>query len=167
MMKRLTFIVLVLGACELQPPPKQQAAPPGPPPAAQVEAQAPKPVEAPAPTPAPPAPPPQAGSAAGSAAPKIEITAPCMEVAAKLAQVFIDAQTDPAQKSIAEQARADMTRKMGEACTVQPWSDAARACYLAAKNEPAIRACEKKFPPPQPPPKPRPPGVAPAPGGVR
>lgn len=162
-MTRLAFIVLVLGACELQPPPKQQAEPPGPPPAAQVEAQAPKPVEAPAPTPAPPAPPPEAGSAA----PKIEITAPCMEVAAKLAQVFIDGQTDPAQKSIAEQARADMTRKMGEACTVQPWSDAARACYLAAKNEAAIRACEKKFPPPQPPTKPRPPGATPAPGGVR
>ena len=166
-MRRLLFIVVALGACELQPPPKKQAEP-----AQEAQPQAQKPVEAPPqPTPPPPAPPPEAGSGAGSAAaapPKIEITAPCMEVAAKLAQVFIDGQTDPAQKSIAEQARADMTRKMGEACTVQPWSEGARKCYLAAKNEAGIRACEKKFPAPQPPPKPRPPAATdPAAGGVR
>jgi hypothetical protein len=163
-MKRLLFIVIALGACELQPPPKKQAEP-----AQEAQPQVQKPVEAP-PQPTPPPPPPEAGSGTGSGAvaPKIEITAPCMEVAAKLAQVFIDGQTDPAQKSIAEQARADMTRKMGEACTVQPWSEGARKCYLAAKNEAAIRACEKKFPAPQPPPKPRPPAASdPAAGGVR
>jgi hypothetical protein len=86
---------------------------------------------------------------AGSAA-KIEITAPCLEVAAKLAQLFIDLQKDPGAKSNAEQARGDMTRKMGEACTVQAWTVEARACFLASKSEADIRACEKKFPAPQP-----------------
>jgi hypothetical protein len=128
------LVLILLAACELQPPPKKQAEPPPPPPAAQVEA--PKPVE---PPPAPPA----AGS--GSAE-KVEITAPCLQVAAKLAQLFIDVQTDPGAKSNAEQARADMTRKMGEACTVQGWTDEARGCFLAAKTEPDIRVCEKKFP---------------------
>jgi hypothetical protein len=134
------LVLVMLAACELQPPPKQQAEPP--PPAPPVEAV--KPVEAP-----PPAPPPAADAGAGSAA-TIEITAPCMEVAAKLAQVFIDSQKDPGAKSNAEQARADMTRKMGEACTVQPWSEPQRKCYLAARSEPEIRACEKKFRAPQP-----------------
>jgi hypothetical protein len=130
------LVLILLAACELQPPPKKQAEPPPPPPAAQVEA--PKPVE---PPPAPPAP------AAGSgSAEKVEITAPCLQVAAKLAQLFIDVQTDPGAKSNAEQARADMTRKMGEACTVQGWTDEARGCFLAAKTEPDIRVCEKKFP---------------------
>jgi hypothetical protein len=152
MMSVRAFALALLAACELQPAPKKQAAPPPPPPAEQVEAA--KPVEAP---PGPIA----AGS--GSAA-KIEVTAPCMEVATKLAQLFIDVQTDPGAKSNAEQARGDMTRKMGEACTVQVWSADARSCFLAAKSEPDIRACEKKFPPPRPaapPQQPMPPSAPP------
>ena len=145
--------LIVLAACELQPAPKKQAAPPPPPPSAQVEAA--KPVEVVADAGA-------AVNAAGSgSAAKIEITAPCMEVAAKLAQVFIDVQTDPGAKSNAEQARGDMIRKMGEACTVQPWSTEARACFLAAKTEPDIRACEQKFPAPRPPTAPKPAGGVP------
>jgi hypothetical protein len=139
------LLIALLAACELQPAPKKQAEPPPPPPAAQVEAA--KPVESP--------PPVAADAGAGSAA-KIEITAPCLETAAKLAQLFIDLQKDPGAKSNAEQARGDMTRKMGEACTVQNWSVEARACFLAAKSEADIRACEKKFPPPQPASPPRP-----------
>jgi hypothetical protein len=142
---------VVLAACELQPAPKKQAAPPPPPPAAQVEAA--KPVEAPPPVA-------DAGAGSGSAA-KIEITAPCIEVAAKLAQLFIDIQTDPGAKSNAEQARGDMIRKMGEACTVQAWSAEARGCYLTAKSDPDIRACEKKFPAPRPANAQKPPGGVP------
>lgn len=133
-----SLVLVLCAACELQPAPKKQPPPP-PPPAAEAA----KPVEAPP----PPPPPSEAAAGSGSAAKKIEITAPCMEVAAKLAQLFIDLQTDPGAKSNAEQARGDMTRKMGEACTVQPWSEEARKCYLAAKSEPDIRECEKKFPP--------------------
>jgi len=135
--------LILLAACELQPAPKQQAAPPPPPPAAQVEA--PKPV---APPPTPPA---GAGSAV---APKIEVTAPCLEVGAKVASVFIDNATDPGQKSIYEQERANMTRKTAEACTTQGWSDEARTCYLATKTPAEIKACETKFPRPAPPPRP-------------
>jgi hypothetical protein len=102
------LLLTLLAACELQPAPKKQAEPPPPPPAAQVEAA--KPVESP--------PPVAADAGAGSAA-KIEITAPCLETAAKLAQLFIDLQKDPGAKSNAEQARGDMTRKMGEACSAE------------------------------------------------
>lgn len=157
-MRALAPVLLaLLAACELQPAPKQQVEPP-PPPAAQPE-QA---------QPTPPAPPPaDAGVAADAGGTmQVEISAPCMEVAAKLAQVFIDAQKDPAQKSIAEQARADMTRKMGVACTVQGWPDEARKCYLRAKSEPDIRACEKKFPAPAQPAKPPAPTGTSAPTGT-
>src|SRR5687767_10745285 len=133
-MRKLVCLIL-LAACELQPAPKKQPAPPPPPP---VEAQ--KPVEAPQ------------IPAAGSGA-KIEITAQCLEVAAKVAQVFIDSATDPAQKSIYEQERANMTRKTGEACTTQGWSEDARKCYLASKDPAGIKACEKQFPAPAPPPQ--------------
>jgi hypothetical protein len=152
-MRSSLVTLILLAACELQPAPKKQAPPPPP-------AEAAKPVE----------PPPQVADAAvaieapaagsGSAA-KVEITAPCMQVAAKLAQLFIDLQTDQGAKANAEQARGDMTRKMGEACTVQGWTEAARACFLAAKTELDIRACEKKFPPPRPQNPPKPPGPPP------
>jgi hypothetical protein len=137
--------LFVLAACELRPAPKEQPAPPPPPP----------PVEAAKPVAPAPPPPPSAAEGSGSAA-RIEITPACLEVAAKVAQVFIDGATDPAQKSVYEQGRANMTRKMGEACTVQGWSEAARKCYLATKTTDGVKACETKFPapasqPPQPP----------------
>jgi hypothetical protein len=137
--------LVLLAACELQPPPKQQAAPPAPVPAQQ-------------PAPPPAAPPPviegsaagagSAGAGSGSAAPKIEISAPCLEVGAKIAQVFIDSATDTAHRTVLEQERANMTRKTGEACTTQSWSDQARACYLGTKTPADIKACETKFTPP-------------------
>ena len=126
---RRALPLLLLAACELQPAPKKQAAPPPPPPTAQVEAA--KPVEQPPPPPT---------------APKLEINAQCLEVSAKIASVFIDSATDPGQKSIYEQDRANMSRKMGEACMLQGWSDEARACYLASKSQADLKACETKFP---------------------
>ncbi len=149
-MKRLAVLVL-LAACELQPAPKQQptSAAPVVPPAPPAE-RAPEPPRAPA----------DAGVAPADAGePALAISGPCMEVATHLAQVFIDKARDPALKLRLEQEHANMTRKMGAACTTQAWSDAARACYLAATQETAIRACEKKFtpkPPPRTPPRPAP-----------
>ncbi|HEY5950730.1 MAG TPA: hypothetical protein VIV40_34800 [Kofleriaceae bacterium] len=142
---RALCLVLVAG-CEIQPAPKKQPAPPPPPPAQEVA----KPVEAP---------PADAGVAGDAGPPKLEITPACVEVGAKVAQVFIDSATDPGQKSIYEQERANMTRKTGEACTTQGWSEPARNCYLAAKTPAQIKACETKFPAPQaaaPPPPPKP-----------
>jgi hypothetical protein len=79
-----------------------------------------------------------------------------MEVAVKVAQVFIDSAKDPAQKTVLEQERANMTRRTGEACTAQAWSDDARACFLKSKSPAELSACEKQFmpPPPKKPPAP-------------
>jgi hypothetical protein len=126
---RKLLCLAVLAACELQPAPKQQPAPAAPPAPTPAE-----PVEAPPPTPEP---------GAGSAV-RIDITPECMQVATRVAQVFIDSAKDPGQKSIYEQERANMTRKTGEACTTQGWSDAARACYLGTKQPADIKACERK-----------------------
>ena len=143
---RRAFALLLLAACEIQPAPKEKAAPPPPPPTAQVEA--PKPVE----------PPPSAGSGSAlPAPPKLEVTAPCLEVGAKVASVIIDNTDDPALKSIREQERGNLTRKTAEGCTVQGWSDDARTCYLGTKTPAEIDACARKFPRPRPPQPPRPP----------
>jgi hypothetical protein len=131
------LVVVLLAACELQPAPKKQ---PAPPPAAAPTETAPKPVEPP-----PSGAGPGSATGSGSAAAKLEITAPCMEVATKVAQVFVDSATEPGQKSVYEQERANMTRKTGEACTAQAWSEEARACYLATSTPAQIKACEQKF----------------------
>jgi hypothetical protein len=81
--------------------------------------------------------------------PKLVISAPCMELGAHYAQVVIDSATDTAQRTIFEQERANLTRKAGEACTTQDWSEAARKCYLATKTPKDVKACEEKFPPPK------------------
>jgi hypothetical protein len=134
-MKKLVAVVL-LAACELQPAPKQEPAPAPSPPAV-------TPADAPAPVP-----PPVDAALPDAGPPKIEISAPCLEVGAKIAQVFIDSAKDPVQHTALEQQRADMTRKTGEACTTQGWSEQARKCYLAAKTPAQIKACETKFTPP-------------------
>lgn len=154
-MRKLLCLVL-LAACELQPAPKKQ------PPAAATPAPAPAPAKPSAP-PAPALPGARttadgAGAVAGAgpAAAKPDISEPCMAVATKVAQVFIDSAKDPAQKNVYEQSRAIMTRKTGQACTAQGWSEEARTCYLAAKSPADIKACELEFSPPPPPKRPAP-----------
>lgn len=139
-MRKLLCLAL-LAACELQPPPKQKPAPSTPPPAVATTPVAPPPVVA------------DAGGAEAPA-PKVAISAPCMQVAAKVAQVFIDSAKDPAQRNVYEQERANMTRKTGEACTAQAWSDDARACYLTSKTPADLKACETQYMPPPPPKRP-------------
>lgn len=140
-MRKLLCLVL-LAACELKPPPKQQPAPSTPPVTTPTRPATPPPVVAGGGA--------AAGTAAGAAAPKVAISGPCMEVAAKVAQVFIDSAKDTAQKNIYEQERANMTRRTGEACTAQAWSDAARACYLKSKTPADLKACEMQYMPPPP-----------------
>jgi hypothetical protein len=141
---RKLLCVALLAACELQPAPKQQPAPPAPTPPEPVPA---KPVE-------PPPPP-----VVDAGPPRIEITADCMQVGSKIAQVFIESAKDAGQKAIFEQERANMTRKTGEACTTQGWNEAARKCYLATRTPAEIKTCEKKHTPP--PTAPAPPAAAP------
>jgi hypothetical protein len=130
---RAALPLLLLAACEIQPAPPKKAEPP-PPPSAMAEAP-------------PPAPPPNP-DAGVDAPPRIEITPDCLAVGVKVAQVFIDGASDPAQKSIYEQERANMTRKTGEACTTYRWSDNARKCYLGTKTPADIKKCEMKYTPP-------------------
>lgn len=132
---RKLMAVLLVAACELKPPPEQEAAPPPPP------------AEAPTPAEAPP-------DGAGSAAPRANISPECLQVGTKIAQVFIDSATDPAQRINYERERANMTRKTGEACTQQGWSEEARTCYLQTKTPAEIKECEMKYTPPR---VPRPP----------
>jgi hypothetical protein len=128
-MRALPLLVL-LAACDLQPPPKQQPAPPA------SATESPKLV-----APAPPSLPEQ---------PKTETTNDCIEVGKHVAAVFVASVTDPAQRSVVEQERTKIVKATAEACTKQAWSAEARGCYLASGSPADIKACEAKFPPPAP-----------------
>jgi hypothetical protein len=135
---RRAVVLILLAACEIQPPPKKQ----------------PVPVETPAPPPPQPPqvvqPPPVVVDAGTGEQPPIQASKECIEVAAHVVQVFIETAKDPAQGAVYEQERMKMTRATAEACDKQKWSAAAMKCYLAAKDPPTITACENKFPPPPP-----------------
>ena len=136
---RLAVVLLALAACQLEPPPKKKAEPAQTAaPSAPKAPQLPQP-EATADAPVPPTP------------QIIQASAPCINVAAHVVQVFIDTAKDPAQAAVYEQERMQMTKATAEACERQQWSDAAQACYNAAKDPPSIKACENKFPPSPPP----------------
>ena len=148
---RIAFVALLLAACELQPAPKNkppvvtETAPPPPPPADAAIA---------------------ADATVVDAGPMaIEASPDCLKVAAHLVDVVVATATDPAQKSVYEGERMQMTRGMAEACTKTPWSPAAIKCYGATKTTAAIKACEKKFPPTPPPPPPPAAGSAQPPRG--
>jgi hypothetical protein len=130
---RHVVALIMLAACELQPAPKKKPVP--------VEAANPPPPPQPQ-TMQPPAP-----LDGGMQVQPIQASAPCINVAAHVVQVFIDTAKDPAQAAVYEQERLKMTRATAEACERQAWSEAAQKCYLASKNPAAIKACENKFPP--------------------
>ncbi|NVB83741.1 MAG: hypothetical protein HOV81_35530 [Kofleriaceae bacterium] len=130
-MRALALLVL-LAACDIQPPPKKQ-----PPPASPTAPESPKFVA--------PAPPPMLPEQ-----PKTETTAECIDVGKHVAAVFVSSVTDPAQKSVFEQERTKIVKATAEACTTQAWSAEARACYMGAGAPADIKACEAKFPPPAP-----------------
>jgi hypothetical protein len=136
----LLTCVLWLAACELRPappPPQDQPASP-PPPAAKAAPPAPSlPPEA-----VPPTPPKEEA--------KPDVSDACVQVGVKVAEVLISAETDPANRTALEQQRTRIVRRTAEACTAQEWSDAARACYLAAKQPADLNECERKMrePPP-------------------
>ena len=158
---RIALVALLLAACELQPAPKQQpapvieATPPPPPPAdAEVAADAP---------------------AIDAGPPSIDASPECLKVAAHLVDVVVASATDPAQKTIYEGERMQMTRSLAMSCTNEQWSRESQKCYGATKTPAHIKACEKRFPPKPPtgagsgagsavpPPPPAPPG----PNGMR
>lgn len=131
-MRRLSVVMFaMLAACELQPAPKQQAAPPAPTPPRVVEA----PADAGVVADAPPAP---------------VFTDQCREVGLHIAEVIINSATDPGAKSIYEQDRSKISRSTAETCMTQGWSDVAAKCYLKARTATELKACETKYTPPQP-----------------
>jgi hypothetical protein len=140
--------IVLLAACELQPPPPRQATPPAPA-AAPVEAPSPRPTGAPA--------------AAPGVAP-MEISKQCMDIGVHVAGVIVASATDPAQRGVLEQERTRIVRATAEACTTQRWSEDAAKCFLATRNQAEIKDCESKHTAPPPPAAPpAAPAVAPLP----
>jgi hypothetical protein len=132
----------VLGACDLQPPPKRSAPATSPTPATPSAAGT---------EPAPPAPPAAGGapSPADAGTPvadaQLEVTSECLQVAAHIADVMIRETTDPAQRAALEQDKTKIVRRSAEGCTRDAWSESARSCFLAAKAIPQMQECGKNL----------------------
>jgi len=148
-------LVLVIGACELKPAPKQQQPAPAPAPGS---ATAPAPVPsggtaaaaAPAPAPAP-APSPGGGAAPtpapGGAAPE-DLGQACMQIGVRVADVMVANAADAVMKAQLEQARADTVRSTAEACVRGKWDEGVRRCFLTASNQAELNACSARAPGP-------------------
>lgn len=140
----------LLAACEIQPAPPRPAGSPAPSPTP------------PAPTPAPTPPPATIDAGTAPAVRQLPpITPRCLEVARHVANVII-ASAEPSQRAIFEAERDRIERSTGDVCTAQAWSEPAMTCYLAAKTQPELKACEAKFPMQPRPPAPAAPAAAPA-----
>ena len=127
---RAALMMLLVAACELEPPPKQAPAPPPPPPA---------PVQ------------PTGSGSGGSAAPApMAVSDACLEAGAHFAEALIKNANDDTQKHLYEQLRTQTVRRTAEACTSQHWSDAAVHCYTEAITADQINACQKLLPAPEP-----------------
>lgn len=144
-MKHLVFVLAsvgaLVGACELKPSPDRGAAP-----AAAAPATAPGAVAQP---PAPPAPPPvvvPADAAPPSPPPadaRMEVSQPCVDVSAHIADVLLASATDPAQKAAIEQGRTRIIRRSAEACTRDAWKPEVFACFTKATTDDQMRECGK------------------------
>ncbi len=143
---RATLVVLLLAACELQPPPPapppSPTSQPGQPPSVAVADAGPAATGAPLPAlPAPPAL--DAGAAPHDA---MQVTEACVLTGAHIAEVLITSTTDPSLKANYEQARDRIVRTTAEACTSQTWTAEAQRCFGLSKQKADLEACEKKFP---------------------
>lgn len=122
------LLVIALGGCELEPPPKQAPAPAQPQPQTQPVA--------------------PSGSGSGSGSAVMPVTEPCLEAASHFAEALIKNANDEPQKHLYEQLRTQTVRRTAEACTTQRWSDAAIRCYSEAVTTDQINACQKLLPQP-------------------
>ena len=151
------LVLLVLVACDLQPP-KPREQPKAPVADAAVIAVT-KPDAATA------EPPPaivDAGVAVVTGDGDIEPTTECLEVAIDIADKMIANAKEPSEKAAFEQDRAKLIKTASRNCTKFNWSEAARKCFLSARTREQIDACAKDLPtpdsgaptPPAPPPEP-------------
>jgi hypothetical protein len=140
--RSLAVLLLILGACDLQPAPKVVPAP-----------------TAPAPGTTPPTPEPTLGTPgapgallaldAGVAPVPVDASAVserCVGVGTHVADVLIEEASDPSTKAAFVQDRSRTVRRTAEACTRDTWSDALMDCYLASKTQAAMQACTKPAP---------------------
>lgn len=111
-----------LGACDLKPPPKDQPAAPS---------------SAPAPS-AEPTPPPDAAPAAPDA---FDVTQPCLDVSAHIADILIKEAKDPGARAALEQDKTKIIRRAAEGCTRDRWPDAAIECFTKAETVVAMEVC--------------------------
>jgi len=128
-------IVLVIGACDHKPAPKQQqaAAAPTPAPAsATVTAPAPAPAPAPTPTPTP--------------APGDDSAQACMEIGVRAANILVANAPDAQAKAQFEQARTDIVRATAQSCMKNKWDAELRQCFLSAASQAQFDACSARAP---------------------
>ncbi|MEO8702861.1 MAG: hypothetical protein ABI867_22645 [Kofleriaceae bacterium] len=78
----------------------------------------------------------------------MDLTKECTDVAVHIAEQVIRSVSDPNQKAELEQDRTKLVRRAAETCTRDKWSDAARACFLAANTKETLEACGKQLAPP-------------------
>ncbi|MDX2089952.1 MAG: hypothetical protein SFX73_19000 [Kofleriaceae bacterium] len=128
------LVIAPLGACDLQPPPKQQ---PGQTPGSAAAA----PSASPTPTPALPPAPPLDAAAAGPDA--FDVTQKCLDVSVHIADVMIKEARDPGSKAALEQDKTRIVRRAAEGCTRDQWPDTAHACFLKAETVAAMEICGK------------------------
>ena len=121
-----------LGACDLKPAPKEQpgARAPG---SAVPEPAAPS-------APAAPALPPDAGAPAPDA---FDVTQPCLDASAHIAEILIKEAKDPGARAALEQDKTKIIRRAAEGCTRDRWPDAAIACFMKAETVAAMEVCGK------------------------
>ncbi len=148
------FLILVLVACDLAPPPPKATQVPASPPVP------PAPVVKVTPTPPPPITPPavitppvvvdagvpvQADPDAGLRpdAGSLAITPACMTVATRFARIYIDSEKRLAEHAVLEQARPRMISRTAEACSSQQWSQQTLDCFNKAQARPDLDACSR------------------------
>jgi hypothetical protein len=124
---RLLAALVLLAACDLQPPPKHKPAPTQPGSAAG------------APTPTPALPP----DAAAPAPDAFDVTQKCLDVSAHIANVMIEEAKDPSAKAALEQDKTRIIRRAAEGCTRDAWPEAAHTCFMKAETLAAMEICGK------------------------
>lgn len=124
-------MIAPLGACDLQPPPKQKPAP-----ATATD-------EAPPSTPPPAQPALPAPDAAPPAPDAFDVTQQCLEVSAHIADILIKEQQDPAARAAIEQDKTKIIRRAAEGCTRDQWPAASLACFMKAATFAEMEICGK------------------------
>ena len=143
----------MIAACDFKPAPKTKREPaPG---TASVVSPTPAPAAAPARAPTPTAPTPTPAAPAGPipvppAPPGVaDLDDPgqaCMQLAVRVANIFIASAEDASQRAQYEQARADTVRTTAQACVRNTWDKEMRRCFFAASTRAELDACNARAP---------------------